>query len=109
MSLSRDQAFEYLAIDYSMQHKGETLPAVPAEPNLPADLRVRVPADQLARPYYVKVSAQGKTGGIFLDEACTRPIANPYLESVIRGIRFNPSLDNGHLADGVAVLRLDRV
>jgi hypothetical protein len=109
MSLTRDEAFEYLAIDYSMQHKGETLPAVPAEPNLPADLRVRVPADQLARPYYVQVSAQGKTGGIFLDEHCTRPIANPYLESVIRGIRFNPSLDNGHLADGVAVLRLDRV
>ncbi len=102
--LTRDEAFKYLAIDYSMQHKGATLPATPAQLDFPSDFRTRVPAAELGQTFYVQVSKDAKVSGVFLDAACSRPVDNQYLVAAVRNIRFNPELNKGRLVDGVASL-----
>jgi hypothetical protein len=106
VALSRDEAFEYVKLEYVAAHRGETLPASPAMGHLPGDLPGRLGAGMFKRTYYVKVSKEGLPVGAYLDGACSKTADDPYLESVIQNIRFNPALKNGNPIDGVAALRL---
>jgi hypothetical protein len=103
--LTRDEAFQYVLIDYTSQHKGASLPATPAMGKLPADLRTRLGSGQLTQFFFVKVSKDGLPVETFIDESCSHKVEDPYLQSVIRDIRFNPALDKGQPVEGIARLR----
>jgi hypothetical protein len=59
-----------------------------------------------AETYFVRVTKNGLASGSFVDAACTRKVDDPYLDSVIKAIRFKPALDKGEPVEGVASVRL---
>jgi hypothetical protein len=106
MALTREQAFEYMTVEYVLGHKGATLPAEPAGANLPEDLRLRVSDAQLNQTVYAKVSKDGTAAGFFLDPLCSQRVADGYLNSVATYVHFNPALEKGQAVDGVSAFRL---
>jgi hypothetical protein len=109
VELTSDEAFEYVKIEYEGAHKGETLPPTPVMGNLPPDLPTRLAEGKYAAAIYVRVSKDGMAEEAFGDAACSKKIEDPFLESVIRGIRFKPALSNGKAVEGVASIRLGQI
>ena len=109
VELTRDEAFQYVMIEYVSSHKGATLPATPAMGKLPADLAERLANGQLKAVYYVKVAKDGKVTETFADESCSEKVDDPYLNTVVKKIRFNPALEKGKPVDGVAMLKLNKL
>lgn len=107
--LTREEAFEYVKIQYIASHKGATVPATPAMGKLPPDFNTRITGGQFNRTYYVKVSKDGVAEGAFMDAACKQRIEDAYLESVVNSIRFKPALEKGKPVSAVAPLKLDKL
>ena len=107
--LTRDEAFEYVRMEYLAAHKGETLQPTPAMGRLPSDLPKLLAEGKYRETYYVRVSRDGLGGEPFLDPSCTRRADDPYLQSVVRSIRFKPALENGTPVEGVAPLNLGQL
>ncbi len=107
--LTRDEAFQYVKIEYVGSHKGDTLPAVPVMAQFPSDLPKRLAQGEFSRTFFVKVSRDGLAEEAFADSACTRKIEDSYLEAVVRSIRFKPALAKGEPVDGIASLELARL
>ena len=104
--LTRDEAFEYVKMEYIAAHKGDTMPATPAMGKLPADLPAALASGKYRDTMYAMVSKDGLANAIFSDAECSRKIEDPYLVSVITGIRFKPALNKGKPVEGIASLRL---
>jgi hypothetical protein len=109
VELTYSDAFKYFLIDYVGAHKGASLPAAPVMGQLPPDWHTRLTADQLTRPYFIKVSKDGMPLGTYADEACSQSVTDPYLQSIVKEIRFAPTLDKGKAVEGTAKLRLGDV
>jgi hypothetical protein len=109
VALTRDEAFQYVVMEYVGAHKGATLPATPAMGRLPADLPARLANGQLKQTYYVKVAKDGKASAAFSDEACLQKVDDPYVQSVVSNLRFKPALDKGKPVEGVTALNLSRL
>jgi len=105
VELTRDEAFQYVVMDYVSSHKGASAPATLAMGRLPADWRTRLGAGQLTQFFYVKVSKDGLPLEAYVDQSCSQKVDDPYLQSVIREIRFKPALEKGRPIEGVALLR----
>ncbi|HEY1791330.1 MAG TPA: hypothetical protein VGG34_00315 [Opitutaceae bacterium] len=106
VELTRDEAFEYVRMEYIGSHPKDTLPAVPAMGKLPADLREKLAEGMYAKPIYVRVSTDGLADEAYSDAACTRRIDDAYLDSVVKRIRFKPALMDGKPVAGSADLTL---
>jgi hypothetical protein len=104
--LTREEAFEYLKIDYFRGHKSNTMPATPAvgRPDKP-DL-ARLTPNQLKATYFVKVNKKGVPSGVFLDEECSQP-ADEVVAALAGAARYYPALAEGKAVDGVAHLVLN--
>jgi hypothetical protein len=109
VELTRDEAFEYVKMEYIGAHRRETLPAVPAMGRLPADFRSRLAAGKYRGTIYVRVTKDGMADEAFLDPACSRRAEDPYLDSVVQSLRFKPALDQGKPVQGIASLDLDKL
>jgi hypothetical protein len=109
VELTRDEAFEYVVMEYLGAHKGETLPATAAMGRLPADLPARLANGDYAGTFYVRVSKDGLADEPFSDTACTKRIADPYLENVVRSIRFKPAIELGKPVEGTAAVNLNQL
>jgi hypothetical protein len=109
VELTRDEAFEYVMLEYLNTHRGSTLPAVPAMGQLPADLPTRLAAGKYSLTFYVRVSKDGLAKEAYLDAACTKKIDDPYLTSVVSRIRFKPALVEGKAVEAVAPLNLNKL
>jgi hypothetical protein len=109
VELTRNEAFEYVKIEYIGTHKGATLPAAPAMALLPADLPARLRQGEFKETYFVRVSKDGLADEAFADASCSTKIENPYLEKVVKCIRFDPALADGKPVDGVAPLDLRKL
>jgi hypothetical protein len=109
VELTREEAFEYVKMEYVSVHKGDTLPAVPAMGRLPAELPARVAAGKYADTFFVQVSKDGIGSGAFGDRLCSRKIDDPFLASVVKGLRFKPALSSGVPVDGVAAVNLTQL
>jgi hypothetical protein len=109
VELTREEAFEYVKMEYIGAHLKDTLPASPAMGKLPADLPAHLAQGKYAQAFYVKVSKDGLANEAYSDPACTRRIDDPYLDSVVRRVRFKPALNNGKPVDGVAALTLGKL
>ena len=109
VELTREEAFEYVKMEYVGSHPRDTLPAVPVMGKLPSDLPSMLEAGRYAGSFYVRVSRDGLADKAFSDAACTREIGDPDLDSVVGRIRFKPALDHGKPVDGVAPLDLRKL
>jgi hypothetical protein len=107
--MSPEQAFEYVKKAYLDAHKGATMHAAPVMGELPADLQVRLEQGKYDETIYVRVSRDGLADVAFADPACTRRIDDPYLDSVVRTIRFKPALEDGKPVEGVASVNLSQL
>jgi hypothetical protein len=101
--LTREEAFEYLKIDYFHGHKGETMPATPAIGRPDRMELARLTPKLLEAVYYVKVDKIGRPGGVFTDEDCSQP-ADEVVSSLATSARYYPALEKGKAVDGVARL-----
>jgi hypothetical protein len=106
VELTPAEAFEYLKDDYLGSHKNATVPAAPAMATLPPDLAGRLAGGQFKEIFFVKVSKEGIAEEPYSDRSCTKPIDDPYLQGLVRGIRFNPALSEGRPVDGIAPINL---
>jgi hypothetical protein len=104
--LTRDEALQYVLIEYLSANKGASLPPTLTLSRIPPELQARAAAGQLADTCYVKVTKEGKPGELFADPACTRPLDDAELARVVRELRFKPALLNGKPVPGVATLAL---
>jgi hypothetical protein len=104
--LTREEAFDYLKLEYLATHKTSTLPATPAMAQMPADFHQRLSGGKLNQTLYVKVSKDGISEGAFLDEKCSQKVEDPYVENVVKAVRFKPALEKGKPVDAVAPLKL---
>jgi hypothetical protein len=109
VELTRDEAFEYVRMEYIGAHRGETLPPVPAMGRLPSDLHSELAAGKYGNAFYVRVSKDGRATEAFSDAACTRRIDDDYLESVVKRIRFKPALNDGRPVEGVTAVNLNQL
>jgi hypothetical protein len=109
VELTREEAFEYVKMEYIGAHPRETLPATPAMGKLPGDLRGLLAAGAYAQVFYVKVSPDGRASEAYSDPACTKRIVDAYLDSVVERIRFKPALNRGKPVDGVASIKLGQL
>jgi hypothetical protein len=57
----------------------------------------------------VKVNKDGLANGAFADQDCSRPLNDPYLDTVVSRVRFKPALAAGRPVDGVTVLNLNKL
>jgi hypothetical protein len=109
VELTREEAFEYVKSEYIGAHPKDTLPATPAMARLPADLPAKLAQNKYAGTFYVKVSKDGLADEAYSDPACTQRINDPYLDSVVKRVRFKPALNNGKPVDGVAMVNLHQI
>lgn len=104
--LTRDEAFQYVLIDYVSSHKGASLPANLAMGKLPPDMAGRLESGQSAPYLFVKVSKDGLPMETYADEACSHKVDDPSLLSAIRELRFTPALEKGRPVEGIALLKI---
>lgn len=104
VELTRDEAFQYVRMEYVAAHRGQTLPAVPAMAKLPGDFKARITEGMYRDPVYVRVDQQGMAFEAFSDPACTKQVNDAYLNDVIRRIRFKPALNDGRPVQGTVQL-----
>jgi hypothetical protein len=109
VELTRDEAFEYVKMEYVGSHLNDTLPATPAMARLPADLPSKLAQGKYTESFYVKVSKDGFADEAYSDPACTQRIDDAYLDSVVKRVRFKPALNKGKPVDGVATLKLGQL
>jgi hypothetical protein len=106
VQLTREEAFEYVMMEYVSSHKGDTLPATPAMGKLPAELPTRIAAGMYTDTFFVKVSKDGIGREAFADRMCTKKLDDPFLAAVVKGLRFKPALASGSPVDGIASVNL---
>jgi hypothetical protein len=109
VELTRDEAFEYVKSEYVGAHPHATLPPVAVMGSLPSDLPAKLNSGKYDATFYVKVNKQGLAAQAFGDEACTKPIDDPYLDTVVNRVRFKPALVDGRPVDGISALNLNKL
>ena len=107
--LTFDQAFAYVRDKYIEAHKTKTVPALAVMGDLPRDFSAQVATGKYAAPVYVTVSKEGLGHEAFSDLACKSRINDPYLETVVRSIRFQPALEAGKPVEGIVTLDLRKL
>ncbi|HVT73731.1 MAG TPA: hypothetical protein VHD61_11370 [Lacunisphaera sp.] len=103
--LSRDEAFEYLKIEYVASHKNDTVIATPALGQPTKEQRLQITPNQWKAYYYAKVSRDGMPVGTYLDEACTQPV-DGLIGELARNVRYYPAMEKGRPVEGTARLSL---
>jgi hypothetical protein len=109
VELTRDEAFEYVKIEYMESHRASTLPAAPAMGQLPADLPARLAAGDYSRTFYVRVSKEGIPLGAYSDSAGKKMIDDAYLAALLTRVRFKPGLNLGKPVESVVPLNLNKL
>jgi hypothetical protein len=105
VTLTADEAFQYSVIQHITANRGQTRAPAKARFFWP-DLSSRLLPEKLTRMVYVKVNKQGHALGIFEDEACQQPVADPDIAPLSSELRFFPALDQGKPVEGIAAVKL---
>ena len=106
--LSRDEAFEYLKIDYFRSHKADTVAATPALGRPDRQEMTRLGPKLIDAAYYVKVDRNGRPGGVYADEDCSQ-LADEAVAALAGAVRYYPALEKGKSVEGVAHLVLSHL
>lgn len=108
--MSFPEAFDYIKDSYLKEHARDTRPATPVMVDiLPANFGQKIAAGQYSSVVYIKVSTSGVGENAYTDPECSKRIDDPYLESVVKCIRFEPALENGKAVEGTSALNLSRL
>lgn len=105
VTLTQNEAEQYLMLQYLGTHKKDTLPPKRALGKLPSEIRGRMDPNLFRRTYYAKVDPQGKPAAVFNDHGCTER-ADAFLSDAVKQILFYPALEKGRPVEGVVELRL---
>ncbi|HZZ59258.1 MAG TPA: hypothetical protein VFE31_15610 [Opitutaceae bacterium] len=95
VALTREEAFQYLVIDYLTSHAGATLAAKPALTREPADWARRAGAAEFGQTYFVRIDRTGHPQGLFADPLCRHAVTDGYLVAAVMDVRFCPALRQG--------------
>jgi hypothetical protein len=106
VELTRDEARQYLVLQYCGENKGATLPAAAMRGILSPAQRQALTRAQLTRSVYTKVAKDGVVQGIYSDKDCTVPLDDAGTTTVMGELFFMPALEQGKPVDGVARVRL---
>jgi hypothetical protein len=109
VDMTRDEAFEYVKMEYISVHRSDTLPPTAVMGHLPADLPTKIAIGKYSDTFYVEVTKQGHPGELFADDACTRKIDDPYLQATVGGLLFKPALAHGRPVNGIAAVNLAKL
>jgi len=109
IEMTREEAFQYVKAEYIAAHRGATRPPVPAMGKLPAQLPARLAAGNYGDTFYVKVSKDGLAEESFADVGCSKRIDDPFLDEVVKGLRFKPALEEGKPVEGISPLNLSKL
>ena len=101
--LTRDEAFEYLKIEYVSGHKGDTVIATPALGLPDKEERLKLTPNQWKATYYAKVSKDGLPLGTYTDEACSQPV-DDQVAALAQNVRYYPAMEKGKPVEGIARL-----
>ena len=104
--LSREEAHEYLVLNYVSSHSGATTHPQIALANMPEDWLTHRNDESVRKIYYIRVDKDGCGEGAYEDEACTLKVKNSYCDAVLRNLLFLPALDHGKAVSGVARVKL---
>jgi hypothetical protein len=105
-ALTRDEAHEYLIIEYVSANKNATKEPHLALAKLPDDWPSRRQEDSARKVYYVKVDPAGRAESAFEDETCETKVTDSYYENILKGVLFLPALKSGKAVEGVAQVKL---
>jgi hypothetical protein len=105
VDLTREEAFQYLQLQYVGTNKTTTAPPRRALGKLPLEIRDRMGPDLFRRTYYAKIDPTGKPLGVFADYRCSEPAAS-FLTDAVGEVLFLPALEKGKPVNGIAELRL---
>jgi hypothetical protein len=106
VTLTRDEAHQYIVIDHLVTHKKDTLPPSLALGVSRNDFYPHYGSEQVQQVIYVKVDKDGLPGGAFRNERCTEPSGDDYLEKLVSRTRFKPAIKAGKPTDGIATLKI---
>jgi hypothetical protein len=109
VELTREEAFEYVKMEYLGAHPKDTLPPVAAMGHLPVELPSKLAAGKYAATYYVKVSRDGYGNEAYSDPSCRTEVGDIFLNGVIRSLRFKPAVEGGKAVDGIAAVNLSHL
>jgi hypothetical protein len=109
VELTRDEAFEYVKMEYENAHRGETLPAVPVMGKLPAELPNQIATGKYTGTYFVQVNKDGLGHEVYEDRLCARKVDDRFLATVMAALRFKPALSDGKPVAGVAAVNLTKL
>jgi hypothetical protein len=109
VELTREEAFEYVKIEYMSLHRHDTLEASLAMGRLPNDFTRQLGLGKYASTFYVKVDKDGMAEEPYTDMLCLQKIVDPYLDTVLKGLRFKPALKEGKPVEGVASVNLRKL
>jgi hypothetical protein len=109
VELTRDEAFEYVKLEYIGSHQKDTLPPMAAMGRLPRELPSRLSEGKYSETYYVKVSRDGFAEEAYRDHSCTKEVGDIFLNSAIKSLRFKPALEQGKAVDGIAEVNLSKL
>jgi len=105
VELNRDEARQYLVLEYLAANKDATQPASALPGSLTPAARTRLSGEQLQTTCYVKVGADGALLGVFRDEAANFQLGDDELKAVLADAFFRPALVKGKAVAGVARVR----
>lgn len=94
IELTRDEAFQFLLLRYTMDHAGRDRPPQPVVELLPPDFVAGLPAQQRKRAAEIHVRADGRVETVALEPAGSGP-ADADLEAALRDVWFYPALLQG--------------
>ena len=106
VDLTRNEAQQYVVMEYVGASKGVTAPAGAVSGTLPLAQRQRLRPDQITRKVYAKVDKDGLMHGAFADEDCSHPLEDAGIVTALGEVFFKPALDQGKPVDGLAHVRL---
>ncbi|HEY1792046.1 MAG TPA: hypothetical protein VGG34_03950 [Opitutaceae bacterium] len=101
------EAFDYVKDAYLKAHRADTLAATPImTDSLPSDFQTKLAEGDYSKTVYVKVSKDGIGEDAYADPQCTRQIDDPYLDTVVKCLRFKPALRDGMAVEGSSPVNL---
>ncbi|WP_221031601.1 hypothetical protein [Actomonas aquatica] len=100
--LTTDEARQYLLLDHTANHRGETVPASPVWELAPPELKALDRPGSLDRPLLVNINAKGDFTGF----AGSGQLYGPEHEHILRQLVFLPALEDGQAVDSTATINL---
>ncbi len=100
--LTEEEARQYLLLDHTANHRGETLPACAVWELAPPELKAAPSSAPLDQPILVKIDAQGQFVGFASDDQ----IVSAAQRDIIKNLVYLPALEDGQAIESTVAVNL---